>query len=146
MRKMFSGSASRASSKNLSGLEEERVTCCSCRIRRRVPWISQGIISMLIINHNLHKWLFFMFLYMGSITRVIYLSSSDLRGWSELKICLTTKLENINGENRTDLVCWWQGENIKYTMEQQMVFLALTVGNFTVADEITPFLAIDNFD
>ncbi|KAM7474911.1 hypothetical protein LguiB_022154 [Lonicera macranthoides] len=38
-----------------------------------------------------------------------------------------------------------KAENIKSTMEQQMVFLARTVGNFTVADEITPF-PIDNFD
>ncbi|GJZ36713.1 alpha/beta hydrolases superfamily protein [Tanacetum coccineum] len=36
-------------------------------------------------------------------------------------------------------------ENIKYTLEQQMVFFARVVGNFKVADEFTP-IKIDNFD
>lgn len=38
-----------------------------------------------------------------------------------------------------------QAENIKFTLEQQMLFFARLVGHFTVADEITP-LKIDNFD
>lgn len=38
-----------------------------------------------------------------------------------------------------------QAENIKFTLEQQMVFFARLVGNFKVADEITP-IKIDNFD
>lgn len=38
-----------------------------------------------------------------------------------------------------------KAENIKYTLEQQMVFFARVVGGFKVADDITP-LKIDNFD
>ncbi|KAL9281369.1 putative bleomycin hydrolase [Arabidopsis thaliana] len=38
-----------------------------------------------------------------------------------------------------------KAENIKYTLEQQMVFFARVVGGFKVADNITP-LKIDNFD
>lgn len=38
-----------------------------------------------------------------------------------------------------------KAENIKFTLEQQMVFFSRTVGGFTVADEIVP-LHIDNFD
>jgi dipeptidyl aminopeptidase/acylaminoacyl peptidase len=38
-----------------------------------------------------------------------------------------------------------KAENIKFTLEQQMLFFARTVGHFTVADEITP-IRIDNFD
>ncbi|GMN24668.1 hypothetical protein TIFTF001_040607 [Ficus carica] len=38
-----------------------------------------------------------------------------------------------------------KAENIKFTLEQQMVFFARLVGNFKVADEITP-ISIDNFD
>ncbi|KAI3960981.1 hypothetical protein MKW92_017782 [Papaver armeniacum] len=38
-----------------------------------------------------------------------------------------------------------KAENIKYTLEQQMVFFARLIGNFKVADEITP-LKIDNLD
>lgn len=38
-----------------------------------------------------------------------------------------------------------QAENIKFTLEQQMVFFARLVGRFNVADEITP-IKIDNFD
>eukprot|EP01018_Ginkgo_biloba_P036286 Gb_22797 [translate_table: standard] len=38
-----------------------------------------------------------------------------------------------------------KAENIKFTLEQQMVFFARLVGRFNVADEITP-VHIDNFD
>ncbi|KAJ4881987.1 alpha/beta-Hydrolases superfamily protein [Raphanus sativus] len=38
-----------------------------------------------------------------------------------------------------------KAENIKYTLEQLMVFFARVVGGFQVADDITP-LKIDNFD
>ncbi|XP_057973331.1 uncharacterized protein LOC131161527 [Malania oleifera] len=38
-----------------------------------------------------------------------------------------------------------KAENIKFTLEQQMVFFARLVGHFKVADEISP-IAIDNFD
>ncbi|XP_075093023.1 dipeptidyl-peptidase 5 [Nicotiana tabacum] len=38
-----------------------------------------------------------------------------------------------------------RAENIKFTLEQQMVFFARLVGHFEVADEITP-VKIDNFD
>ena len=38
-----------------------------------------------------------------------------------------------------------QAENIKFTLEQQMVFFARMVGHFEVADEITP-IRIDNVD
>ncbi|KAJ8450766.1 hypothetical protein Cgig2_021238 [Carnegiea gigantea] len=38
-----------------------------------------------------------------------------------------------------------KAENIKFTLEQQMVFFARTIGKFKVADHITP-LKIDNFD
>ncbi|CAK9150793.1 unnamed protein product [Ilex paraguariensis] len=38
-----------------------------------------------------------------------------------------------------------KAENIKFTLEQQMVFFARTVGHFVVADEITP-IKIENFD
>ncbi|XP_009106816.1 uncharacterized protein LOC103832547 [Brassica rapa] len=38
-----------------------------------------------------------------------------------------------------------KAENIKYTLEQQMVFFARVVGGFQVADDISP-LKIDNFD
>ncbi|PAN24796.1 hypothetical protein PAHAL_4G252900 [Panicum hallii] len=38
-----------------------------------------------------------------------------------------------------------KAENIKFTLEQQMVFFARLVGKFEVADEITP-IKIDNFD
>ncbi|KAK9270192.1 hypothetical protein L1049_025768 [Liquidambar formosana] len=38
-----------------------------------------------------------------------------------------------------------KAENIKFTLEQQMVFFARLVGHFEVADEITP-IKIDNFD
>jgi hypothetical protein len=38
-----------------------------------------------------------------------------------------------------------QAENIKFTLEQQMVFFARLVGQFKVADEITP-IKIENFD
>ncbi|MCL7046297.1 hypothetical protein MKW94_004375 [Papaver nudicaule] len=38
-----------------------------------------------------------------------------------------------------------KAENLKYTLEQQMVFFARLIGNFKVADEITP-LKIDNVD
>ncbi|KAA8537709.1 hypothetical protein F0562_027301 [Nyssa sinensis] len=38
-----------------------------------------------------------------------------------------------------------KAENIKFTLEQQMVFFARLVGHFKVADEITP-ISIDNFD
>ncbi|XP_068641443.1 uncharacterized protein [Aristolochia californica] len=38
-----------------------------------------------------------------------------------------------------------KAENIKFTLEQQMVFFARLVGHFQVADEITP-IKIDNFD
>lgn len=38
-----------------------------------------------------------------------------------------------------------KAENIKFTLEQQMVFFARLVGHFKVADEITP-IKIDNFD
>ncbi|XP_027340403.1 uncharacterized protein LOC113853903 [Abrus precatorius] len=38
-----------------------------------------------------------------------------------------------------------KAENIKFTLEQQMVFFARLVGNFNVADDITP-IKIDNFD
>ncbi|RDX91231.1 Dipeptidyl aminopeptidase BIII, partial [Mucuna pruriens] len=38
-----------------------------------------------------------------------------------------------------------KAENIKFTLEQQMVFFARLVGHFNVADDITP-IKIDNFD
>ncbi|XP_060187216.1 uncharacterized protein LOC132616664 isoform X1 [Lycium barbarum] len=38
-----------------------------------------------------------------------------------------------------------RAENIKFTLEQQMVFFARLVGHFEVADEVTP-VKIDNFD
>ncbi|KAG9147108.1 hypothetical protein Leryth_005343 [Lithospermum erythrorhizon] len=38
-----------------------------------------------------------------------------------------------------------KAENIKFTLEQQMVFFARLIGNFKVADEITP-IKIDNVD
>lgn len=38
-----------------------------------------------------------------------------------------------------------QAENIKFTLEQQMVFFARLVGHFEVADEVNP-VKIDNFD
>ncbi|KAI3922176.1 hypothetical protein MKX01_005865 [Papaver californicum] len=38
-----------------------------------------------------------------------------------------------------------KAENLKYTLEQQMVFFARLIGNFKVADEISP-LKIDNVD
>lgn len=38
-----------------------------------------------------------------------------------------------------------QAENIKFTLEQQMVFFARLVGHFQVADDITP-IKIDNLD
>ncbi|ESQ33199.1 hypothetical protein EUTSA_v10003712mg [Eutrema salsugineum] len=38
-----------------------------------------------------------------------------------------------------------KAENIKYTLEQQMVFFAQVIGGFKVADDIHP-LKIDNFD
>lgn len=38
-----------------------------------------------------------------------------------------------------------KAENIKFTLEQQMVFFARSVGNFEVADDITP-IKIENFD
>ncbi|KAF8668300.1 hypothetical protein HU200_052356 [Digitaria exilis] len=38
-----------------------------------------------------------------------------------------------------------QAENIKFTMEQEMVFFARLVGKFNVADDITP-IKIENFD
>ncbi|XP_027340404.1 dipeptidyl peptidase family member 6-like [Abrus precatorius] len=38
-----------------------------------------------------------------------------------------------------------KAENIKFTLEQQMVFFARSIGNFNVADDITP-IKIDNFD
>ncbi|KAJ7958123.1 putative Acylamino-acid-releasing enzyme [Quillaja saponaria] len=38
-----------------------------------------------------------------------------------------------------------KAENIKFTLEQQMVFFARLVGHFTVADDITP-IKVDNFD
>ncbi|WCJ35369.1 alpha/beta-Hydrolases superfamily protein [Euphorbia peplus] len=38
-----------------------------------------------------------------------------------------------------------KAENIKFTLEQQMVFFARTVGRFDVADPITP-IKVDNFD
>lgn len=38
-----------------------------------------------------------------------------------------------------------QAENIKFTLEQQMVFFARLVGKFEVADDITP-IKIENFD
>ncbi|KAG7943747.1 hypothetical protein I3843_15G058600 [Carya illinoinensis] len=38
-----------------------------------------------------------------------------------------------------------KAENIKFTLEQQMVFFARLVGHFDVADEINP-IKIDNFD
>lgn len=38
-----------------------------------------------------------------------------------------------------------KAENIKFTLEQQMVFFAPTVGHFTVSDNITP-IPIENFD
>ncbi|XP_049390610.1 uncharacterized protein LOC125855020 isoform X1 [Solanum stenotomum] len=38
-----------------------------------------------------------------------------------------------------------KAENIKFTLEQQMVFFARLVGHFEVADEVTP-VKIDNFD
>lgn len=38
-----------------------------------------------------------------------------------------------------------QAENIKFTLEQQMVFFARLVGKFTVADDITP-IKVYNLD
>ncbi|XP_062228374.1 uncharacterized protein LOC133926446 [Phragmites australis] len=38
-----------------------------------------------------------------------------------------------------------KGENIKFTLEQEMVFFARLVGRFKVADDITP-IKIENFD
>ncbi|PIN12817.1 Dipeptidyl aminopeptidase [Handroanthus impetiginosus] len=38
-----------------------------------------------------------------------------------------------------------KAENIKFTLEQQMVFFARLVGHFKVADDITP-IKVDNFD
>ncbi|GER36345.1 alpha/beta-Hydrolases superfamily protein [Striga asiatica] len=38
-----------------------------------------------------------------------------------------------------------KAENIKFTLEQQMVFFARLVGHFQVADDITP-IKVDNFD
>lgn len=38
-----------------------------------------------------------------------------------------------------------QAENIKFTIEQQMVFFARLIGRFNVADPITP-IKVDNFD
>ncbi|KAJ8762410.1 hypothetical protein K2173_007570 [Erythroxylum novogranatense] len=38
-----------------------------------------------------------------------------------------------------------KAENIKFTLEQQIVFFARLIGHFTVADPITP-IKIDNFD
>jgi len=38
-----------------------------------------------------------------------------------------------------------QAENIKNTIEQEMVFFARLIGHFDVADDITP-VKIDNFD
>jgi len=38
-----------------------------------------------------------------------------------------------------------QAENIKFTLEKEMLFFARLVGKFKVADDITP-LRIDNFD
>lgn len=47
--------------------------------------------------------------------------------------------------NFIGLICDMQAENIKFTLEQQMVFFARLVGGFKVADEIVP-IKIDNFD
>ena len=41
--------------------------------------------------------------------------------------------------------CYLQAENIKNTIEQEMVFFARLIGHFDVADDITP-VKIDNFD
>ncbi|KAI9118199.1 hypothetical protein K1719_010531 [Acacia pycnantha] len=38
-----------------------------------------------------------------------------------------------------------KAENIKFTLEQQMVFFARLIGHFEVADDITP-IKVDNFD
>jgi len=38
-----------------------------------------------------------------------------------------------------------KAENIKFTLEQEMLFFARLVGKFKVADDITP-IRIDNFD
>ncbi|KAM0065555.1 putative alpha/Beta hydrolase [Helianthus debilis subsp. tardiflorus] len=38
-----------------------------------------------------------------------------------------------------------KAENIKFTLEQQMLFFACLVGHFKVVDEIVP-IKIDNFD
>jgi hypothetical protein len=38
-----------------------------------------------------------------------------------------------------------QAENIRNTLEQEMVFFARLIGGFQVADEITP-IKIDNYD
>lgn len=38
-----------------------------------------------------------------------------------------------------------QAENIKFALEQQMMFFARLVGKFQVADDISP-IKIDNFD
>ncbi|KAL8172083.1 hypothetical protein V2J09_023887 [Rumex salicifolius] len=38
-----------------------------------------------------------------------------------------------------------KAENIKFTIEQQMIFFARLIGNFNVADDINP-IKIDNFD
>lgn len=40
---------------------------------------------------------------------------------------------------------WMQAENIKFTLEQEMVFFARLIGHFNVANDITP-IKIDNFD
>lgn len=47
--------------------------------------------------------------------------------------------------NLADFFRHMQAENIKFTLEQQMVFFARLVRHFEVADEITP-VKIDNFD
>lgn len=43
------------------------------------------------------------------------------------------------------IYCCAQAENIKFTLEQQMVFFARLVGHFDVADKIIP-IKVDNFD
>lgn len=59
-------------------------------------------------------------------------------------ILFVTQQETVRETVRL-IYCCVQAENIKFTLEQQMVFFARLVGHFDVADEINP-IKIDNFD
>jgi hypothetical protein len=63
----------------------------------------------------------------------------------QVKLLIMVQVQFSTNRYIADVHSLEQAENIKFTLEQQMLFFARLVGQFKVADDITP-IKIENFD